>query len=135
VVADGVHSKLGPERGKRRLISTIMGWWETAPSRHSELDFVYDHKVRPFYGWRFPETPSCVNIGIGYDDPDGRANARDLFADFLQRHYGDFVAKARQIGGWKGQPLSPSYRTENLTRESIRHCTRDSWRPRRSMKF
>ncbi len=45
VVAAGVHSKLGPERGKRRLISTIMGWWETAPLRHSELDFVYDHKI------------------------------------------------------------------------------------------
>jgi len=115
VVAEGVHSKLAPERGGRRLIQTIMGWWETAPSRHNELDFVYDRKLRPFYGWRFPEGPTCVNIGMGYDDPDGRINARDLFSGFLERHYKDFVANSRQIGGWKGQPLSPSFKTEKLT--------------------
>jgi geranylgeranyl reductase family protein len=115
VVADGVHSRLGPERGKRRVIQTIMGWWETARLRHSELEFVYDDKLRPFYGWRFPEGPTCVNIGIGYDDPDGRMNARDLFSDFLERHYKDFVANSPQIGSWKGQPLLPSFNTENLT--------------------
>src|SRR5208282_2350286 len=42
VVADGVHSKFAPERRGRRVIQTIMGWWETDPSRHGELEFVYD---------------------------------------------------------------------------------------------
>jgi len=115
VVADGVHSKLAPQRGGRRLISTIMGWWETAPSRHGRMEFVYDRMLRPFYGWSFPESPTVVNIGIGYDDPDGRMNARQMFAGFLERHYKDFVANARRIGPWKGQPLSPSFKTEKLT--------------------
>lgn len=115
VVADGVHSKFAPKRGGRRLISTIMGWWETAAARHGRMEFVYDPVLRPFYGWCFPEGPTVVNIGIGYDDPDGRINARQLFAGFLERHYNEFVAGARQIGPWRGQPLSPSFKTEKLT--------------------
>jgi flavin-dependent dehydrogenase len=115
VVANGVHSKLAPVRKGRRLISTIMGRWETPPSPHGELEFVYDRALRPLYGWRFPESPTCVNIGICYHDPDGRLNARALFSEFLERHYKDFVATARQIGPLKGQPLSPSFKIGKLT--------------------
>jgi geranylgeranyl reductase family protein len=115
VVADGVHSKFPPERAGRRLIQTIMGWWETVPGRHGELEFVYDRSLRPFYGWRFPESPTVVNIGIGYDNGGSHLNARELFSGFLERHYKDFIATARQIGTWKGQPLSPSFKTTSLT--------------------
>jgi flavin-dependent dehydrogenase len=79
------------------------------------LEFVYDRALRPFYGWRFPESPTCVNIGIGYDDPHRRVNARAMFSGFLERHYKDFVATARQIGPLKGQPLSPSFKIGKLT--------------------
>jgi len=115
VIADGVHSRFAPERDERRLISTIMGWWETAPSRHGRLEFIVDPALRPFYGWWFAEGPTIVNIGIGYEDPDGRRKARDLFAGFLDRNYKDFVANARQIGPWKGQPISSSFKIEKLT--------------------
>jgi geranylgeranyl reductase family protein len=115
VVADGVHSRFAPERAGRRLISTIMGWWETAPSRHGRLEFVYDRKLRPFYGWWFAEGPTIVNIGIGYEDTEGRLKAREVFAEFLDRHYRDFIASARQIGPWKGQPISSSFKIEKLT--------------------
>jgi flavin-dependent dehydrogenase len=63
------------EQGRRRIIRTIMGWWETDQAECDHLEFVFDRMLRPYYGWHFPEGPMRVNIGICYEDRNDRKNA------------------------------------------------------------
>jgi flavin-dependent dehydrogenase len=102
VVADGAHSRFGPDRGPRRLIQAIMGWWDDVPFRPHQVEMIFDKAVAPYYGWLFPEGPNRVNIGICYDDPKVARNARQLFRAFLDQHYGAPPAKGprgRQLEG------------------------------------
>ena len=115
VVANGVHSTFAMEQGRRRIIRTIMGWWETDQAECDYLEFVFDRMLRPYYGWHFPEGPMRVNIGICYEDRNDRKNARNLFSSFLKRHYPDVLISGRQVGSYKGQPISYSFRTGSLT--------------------
>ncbi len=109
------RGKLVPERRPRKMIQAIMGWWDNVPFRENFLEMVYDPEVVPYYGWLFPESPTRVNIGITYEDPNGKRNARELFAGFLDRQYKDRLAGATQVGGWKGHPVAYSYDIEGLT--------------------
>jgi menaquinone-9 beta-reductase len=115
VVADGVHSTFALEEGRRRIIRTIMGWWETDQAECDYLEFVFDRMLRPYYGWRFPERPTRVNIGICYEDQNDRRNARTLFSCFLNRHYPNLLLHGRQVGNSKGHPISYSFKTGSLT--------------------
>jgi flavin-dependent dehydrogenase len=94
-----------------------MGWWEDVPFRANHLEMVFDPMVLPLYGWLFPESERLVNIGITYEDAEGRdrANARELFRRFLDKHYAQRLAGARQVGAWKGHPIAYSYRVERLS--------------------
>ena len=115
VVADGAHSRLAPERGPRRLIQAIMGWWEGVPFQPHHVEMIFDRQVAPYYGWLFPEGPERVNIGICYDDTRTEENARQLFAAFLDKHFRARLAGAREIGTWKGHPISYDPRPARLT--------------------
>jgi flavin-dependent dehydrogenase len=115
VIADGAHSRLAPERGPRRLIQAIMGWWDRVPFRPQHIEMVFDRLVSPYYGWLFPEGPSRVNIGICYSDPGLEKNARALFQAFLDKHYARRLSGAQPSGGWRGHPISYSARIEKLT--------------------
>jgi geranylgeranyl reductase family protein len=106
VVADGAHSQFCIDRGRRRLIQAIMGWWEDVRFEPQHIEMIFDRMVEPFYGWLFPEGPDRVNIGICYDDPRLAKNARELFTAFLDKHYRDRLHGARQIGAWKGHPVA-----------------------------
>jgi flavin-dependent dehydrogenase len=115
IIAGGTHCKLVPERRPRKLIQAIMGWWDNVPFRENFLEMVYDPEVVPYYGWLFPESATRVNIGITYEDPGDKRNARELFARFLDRQYKDRLVGATQVGGWKGHPVAYSYDIEGLT--------------------
>ena len=115
VVANGAHTRFACERGPRRLIQAIMGWWEGVPFRSHHVEMIFDQSVAPYYGWLFPETPGRVNIGICYEDPGLARNARQLFDDFLTKHYRDRLASARQVGAWKGHPISYAPTITRLT--------------------
>jgi geranylgeranyl reductase family protein len=115
VVADGAHSRLACERGPRQLIQAIMGWWEGVPFRPHHVEMIFDELVAPLYGWLFPEGPERVNIGICYEDPHLTRNARDLFQDFLTKHYRERLRAARQVGSWKGHPISYATTIARLT--------------------
>ncbi len=115
VVSDGAHSEFAIERGSRRLLQAIMGWWEDVPFRANHIEMIFDKLVEPHYGWLFPEGPARVNIGICYEDPDLAKNARQLFEDFLHKHYVARLANARQVGTWKGHPISYSATIRKLT--------------------
>jgi flavin-dependent dehydrogenase len=115
VVADGAHSRFGLDRGPQHLIQAIMGWWDDVPFRPHHVEMILDQLVAPYYGWLFPEGPNRVNIGICYDDPALAHNARRLFQDFLDKHYGAGLSKARQVGGWKGHPISYATSLAKLT--------------------
>jgi geranylgeranyl reductase family protein len=106
VVADGAHTRLAPEREPHRLIQAIMGWWEGVPFRSHHVEMIFDALVAPYYGWLFPEGPGRVNIGICYEDKSLERNARHLFQSFLDKHYRERLSAARQIGPWKGHPIS-----------------------------
>ena len=115
VVADGALSNFALERGRHGSIRTIVGWWEVDRSECDHLEFVFDRTLKPYYGWRFPEGPTRVNIGICYEDQNDRKNARNLFSSFLKRHYPDVLMSGRQVGNYKGHPISYSFRSGGLT--------------------
>ena len=115
VVADGAHSRFACERGPQQLIQAIMGWWEGVPFQSHHVEMIFDQQVSPYYGWLFPESPGRVNIGICYEDRNLTRNARQLFNDFIDKHYRDRLKGARQIGNWKGHPISYATRVERLT--------------------
>jgi menaquinone-9 beta-reductase len=115
VVADGAHSRFTCERGPQQLIQAIMGWWEDVPFRAHHVEMIFDRAIMPYYGWLFPESPGRVNIGICYEDRALTRNARQLFHDFIDKHYRDRLKGARQIGNWKGHPISYATRVERLT--------------------
>jgi geranylgeranyl reductase family protein len=115
VVADGAHSRFAVERGPRLLIQAIMGWWQGVPFEPHVVEMIFDDLVAPYYGWLFPEGPERVNIGICYEDAELARNARQLFQNFLRKHYDARLASARQIGAWKGHPILYSPKLDKLT--------------------
>jgi menaquinone-9 beta-reductase len=108
--ADGAHSIFSIDERPKRSIATLMGWWENFESAPHTLDMIFDREVAPLYGWMFPETNDRVNIGICVDGQDEEGNKstknlRTTFEGFLQRHYGDRLKNAKQLGKWKGHPI------------------------------
>src|SRR6266404_4017558 len=51
VVADGAHSQFCIDRGRRRLIQAIMGWWEGVIFEPHHIEMIFDRMVAPLYGW------------------------------------------------------------------------------------
>lgn len=117
LIAGGSHCRVGlPEQRPRRIIQAIMGWWEGVPFRPHHVEMIFDRMIEPYYGWLFPEGEARVNIGITYeDDTNGKKNARELFARFLDKHFGDRLTNATQIGALKGHPIVWSYKIDKLT--------------------
>lgn len=108
--ADGAHSIFSLDQRPKRSIATLMGWWENFGSEPHTLDMIFDAELAPLYGWMFPETDDRVNIGICLDgqDADGNKSTKNLrktFQSFLDRHYGEKLKTAKQLGGWKGHPI------------------------------
>jgi geranylgeranyl reductase family protein len=117
--ADGAHSIFAWDPRPKRTISTLMGWWEDFPFAPGTMEMIFDKNLSPLYGWMFPESDKRVNIGICIDgeenspfarEHDGRKkttrNIREVFENFLQDHFRDRLANARQIGKFKGHPIS-----------------------------
>jgi menaquinone-9 beta-reductase len=116
LIAGGSHCRVGlPEKRPRRTIQAIMGWWEGVPFRPNHVEMIFDRMIEPYYGWLFPEDDKRVNIGITYEDKsNGKQNARELFAKFLDVHYRDRLKGGTQIGPFKGHPVVWSYRIDKL---------------------
>lgn len=117
VVAGGAHCTLttkDPARPKR-LIQAIMGWWEDVPHRGDHVEMIFDKMLAPLYGWLFPESPTRVNIGITYEDPAHEQRARQLFQRFLDKHFAERLAGARQLGKWQGHPIAYDYNVGRLS--------------------
>jgi flavin-dependent dehydrogenase len=53
-------------------------------------------RVRPWYGWLFPEGGDRVNIGICYS-PDDPADPKQILAEVIERHVGDRIKGAEQV--------------------------------------
>ena len=88
-----------------------MGWWEGIAFEPGTMEMIFDKNLSPLYGWMFPETDARVNIGICMDGegPDGRKterNVREVFEHFLDDHYRERLGGTRQIGKFKGHPIS-----------------------------
>ena len=125
MVAGGSHCRIGVDAGRpRRIIQAIMGWWEGVPFRPHHVEMIFDKMVSPYYGWLFPEGNDRVNIGITYEDPEdagagrdpkNKKNARQLFQQFLDKHYAQRLKHGKQIGAWKGHPVVYSYSIDRLT--------------------
>ncbi len=115
VVADGAHSVLSPATRSRRLMQTIMGWWDHVPFQPHTVEMVFDRMVTPGYGWLFPENETRVSIGICYEDTAHERNARRLFERFLAKHYADRLAAATAVGRWKGHPIAYRFRVGRLS--------------------
>lgn len=117
--ADGAHSIFAWDTRPKRTIQTLMGWWEDFRFEPGTMEMIFDKNLSPLYGWMFPEGHNRVNIGIcidGEEDSpnarlhDGRRkttrNVRALFERFLHDHFRDRLVGARQVGKFKGHPIS-----------------------------
>jgi len=113
ICADGAHSRFSQDSRPKQTLATIMGWWEQFEFEPGTLEMIFDRALCPLYGWMFPETPSRVNIGIVVDGRRAGSGGdlgslRPIFESFLQRHYGDRLRRARNIGRWSGHPIAHS---------------------------
>lgn len=110
LAADGAHSVFSLDPRPKRTISTLMGWWEGVPFEPHMVEMIFDRNLSPLYGWLFPEGDTRVNIGICMDGEEGgkktARNVREVFQRFLDDHYADRLRGARQIGRFKGHPIS-----------------------------
>src|SRR5581483_8950176 len=119
LLADGAHSIFSWDTRPKHTISCLMGWWENFDFEPGTMEMIFDKNLSPLYGWMFPETQDRVNIGICMDGEEdspfakqhgGRKkttrNVRHVFEQFLQDHFADRLARARQIGKFKGHPIS-----------------------------
>ncbi len=109
IVADGAHSRFTVDPRPPRMMQAIMGWWEGVPFRAHHVEMVFDRLVTPGYGWLFPESPTRVNIGICYEDPDHRRHGRRIFEAFLDKHYARRLRGATPVGGVKGHPIAYTF--------------------------
>lgn len=108
--ADGAHSIFSNDPRPKRSISTLMGWWDDADFTPRQIEMVFAKSVSPLYGWLFPESDRRVNIGICIDGQDKggkktQRNVRDVFRTFLDEHFAARLARATQIGNFKGHPI------------------------------
>jgi flavin-dependent dehydrogenase len=122
--ADGAHSIFSTDFRPKRSISTLMGWWDGADFERGQLEMVFDRNVAPLYGWLFPESSERVNIGICIDGQDERGrktsrNVRAVFQQFLDDHYQRRLAKARQVGTFKGHPIVYTTWIRNVTAKGV----------------
>lgn len=110
LVASGANCSFTEDRRPRQLISTMMSWWEDFPIEPGMMEMFWDKRIRPLYGWLFPESDRRVNIGMCVDAVDAkgrkRENLRGLYQDLLDKYFGARLRQARQIGDWKGHPIS-----------------------------
>lgn len=115
LVADGGHSVFTPDPRPRPRLQAIMGWWEGVRFRPHHVEMIFDATLVPGYGWLFPESETRVNIGICYEDPAHRRNARRLFERFVGEHFARRVHGAVQVGGVRGHPISYTFAVGRLT--------------------
>lgn len=124
LAADGAHSIFSSDPRPKKTISCLMGWWEDFDFEPGTMEMIFDKNIAPLYGWMFPEGPGRVNIGICMDgeDADGnktQRNVREVFQKFLDDHFADRLKTARQIGKWKGHPISYTTWISNCTHEGM----------------
>ncbi|MBL9044225.1 MAG: NAD(P)/FAD-dependent oxidoreductase [Myxococcales bacterium] len=104
ILADGAHSRFSIDRRPKRQIAAIMAWYEGVPYTPGILEMYFDKRVKPWYGWLFPETATRVNVGICYD-PEDPADPKRLLDEVIATHVGDRLRGAEQVGKYKGHPI------------------------------
>ncbi len=102
--ADGAHSRFSIDRRQRRQIAAIMAWYEGVPYTSGVLEMFFDKRVRPWYGWLFPETPTRVNVGICYDPADPQ-DPKKILDEVIDRNVGARLRGAEQVGKYRGHPI------------------------------
>jgi len=114
VVATGFTNKLVSDpRPKRALVSCI-SWYTGVPYTPGVVEMIFDPVCLPHYGWLFPEPGGQVNIGLCLSPERlGGRSAKQVFADFLDRHFADRLAGATRVGGPRSHPIATTLRVEH----------------------
>lgn len=105
IFADGAHSRFSVDKRKRHQIAAIMAWYENVPYTDGVLEMWFDRRVKPWYGWLFPETKTRVNVGICYD-PEDPQDPKQILNEVVARNVGDRMRGAVQVGKYKGHPIA-----------------------------
>jgi len=121
LVANGANCTFAADRRPRRIIATMMSWWEGFAFEPGRMEMFFDKRIRPLYGWLFPESEKRVNIGVCVDSVDARGrrrfgNLRALYQELLDDYFGDRLAKARQVGEWRSHPISHTVWVKDVAR-------------------
>ena len=114
VAADGANTRFSVDPRPRRPMHTCMAWFEGRFFEPGVLEMLFVPPLAPHYGWLFPESDTRANLGVCVDAARHAGTPiRELFARFLERHYGRRLAGAAQLGDWRGHPIVASVEVEH----------------------
>ncbi|MGC4114571.1 MAG: NAD(P)/FAD-dependent oxidoreductase [Myxococcales bacterium] len=124
LVANGANCTFAADRRPRRIIATMMSWWEGFPIAKGSMEMFWDKRLSPLYGWLFPESDTRVNIGMCVDSVDafGKKRFKDLralYQEVLNDYFGDRLQQARQVGEWKSHPISHTVWVKDVARPGV----------------
>ncbi len=124
LVASGANCTFAADARPRRIIATMMSWWEGFPIEPGRMEMFFDKRISPLYGWLFPESDRRVNIGVCVDavDASGRKrfqNLRALYQELLDDYFGPRLRQARQIGEWRSHPISHTVWVKDVARPGV----------------
>lgn len=121
LVASGANCTFASDRRPRRIIATMISYWEGFPIEPGKVEMFWDKRIAPLYGWLFPESDTRVNIGVCVDSVGafGRKRFNDLralYRELLDDYFGDRLRQARQVGEWKSHPISHTVWVKDVAR-------------------
>ncbi|HEY3446228.1 MAG TPA: NAD(P)/FAD-dependent oxidoreductase [Myxococcales bacterium] len=124
LVANGANCTFTADSRPRRIIATMMSWWDGFPIEPGKMEMFWDKRISPLYGWLFPENDHRVNIGVCVDSVDARGrkrfqNLRALYQELLDDYFGDRLKKARQVGEWKSHPISHTVWVKDVAKPGV----------------
>jgi geranylgeranyl reductase family protein len=121
ILATGASVSLLQTAGVLKRMPALMvaarAYYENMRGLDDRINFHFDGVPLPGYGWVFPVSPTCANVGAGYFKVGRRGRAlpaspRAALDNFLAvPHLRDLLQGARQAGPAKGFPLRVDFAT------------------------
>jgi flavin-dependent dehydrogenase len=116
VVATGAHMKLLMQMGVLKRMPDVFvasrAYFEGVHGLDDCWTLRFDGVPLPGYGWVFPMSKDCANIGVGYFSKKRTSSAANAFQVFVQSPpMRKMLADAQQVGPVKGFPLRSDFTT------------------------
>ncbi|MEW5817244.1 MAG: NAD(P)/FAD-dependent oxidoreductase, partial [Spirochaetota bacterium] len=106
IVAAGALNRFHRDFRKKLYFTACIGWFKNVQFTPNTLEIIFEKELKPQYGWLFPESPDCVNIGLCIELKRLKGKKlTDIFAAFLSRQFGSRLSNACQAGRLLYHPI------------------------------